>query len=48
MYEIISARKYYGKHATGTVLLVNGYPSHFTGKGALQRARASLANLTGK
>lgn len=23
-YEVLSARKYYGRHATGTVLLVNG------------------------
>lgn len=24
MYEILPARKYYGRHATGFVLLVNG------------------------
>jgi len=25
-YEIIEASKYYGRHATGVVLLRNGYP----------------------
>lgn len=30
--ERISARKYYGSHAIGTVVLVNGHPSHFTDK----------------
>lgn len=25
-YEIVSARQYYGKHAKGSVLLLNGYP----------------------
>jgi hypothetical protein len=28
--EKIQARKYYGKHAIGMVILINGIPSHFT------------------
>jgi len=27
-YEIVSARKYYGSHATGSVLLRNGHPEY--------------------
>lgn len=27
-YEVIEARKYYGQHATGTVLLRNGTPEY--------------------
>jgi hypothetical protein len=27
-YEMLSAREYYGKHATGAVLLRNGYPEY--------------------
>lgn len=33
MIEILSARKYYKRrNATGTVVLVNGHPTHFTGR----------------
>lgn len=41
MIEIISARKYYGSHARGTVLIVDGRPWHFTG--ATSRADATKA-----
>lgn len=27
----MAAKHYYGDHATGVVLLVNGFPRHFTG-----------------
>jgi hypothetical protein len=27
-YEVVLARKYYGAHATGSVLLRNGYPEY--------------------
>jgi hypothetical protein len=27
-YEIVLARRYYGPHATGSVLLRNGYPEY--------------------
>lgn len=40
MIEIISARKYYGRYATGTVVLINGCPHHFTGSGNTRDARA--------
>jgi len=44
--EIIPAAKYYGKGHAGTVVLVNGYPRHFTGAGALREARAYAAKNT--
>lgn len=45
--EIIKASKYYGKHATGHVVLVNGYPSyHETGsKTSLQDCRDYVKGL---
>lgn len=30
--ELIAARRYYGRHATGWVLLVNGHPHHYPGR----------------
>jgi hypothetical protein len=33
-FEIVAARKYYGKHATGAVVLVNGEPWHSNYKDA--------------
>lgn len=38
--ERISARQYYGEHRTGTVILVDGQPSHFTGESASRDAAA--------
>lgn len=35
---LIPARRYYGRHATGWVVLADGDPTHFTGRGAKQRA----------
>lgn len=30
MCVLLKAKDYYGPHATGTVILVNGHPMHFT------------------
>lgn len=38
--EIMSARKYYGAHSIGKVVLVDGRPNHFTGKTAAADAKA--------
>lgn len=43
--ELIPARRYYGRHATGWVLLVNGYPSHFATKAEATRQRDGFARL---
>ena len=43
--ELVSARLYYGKHATGSVVLVNGQPE-FHGK--TKDARAFYLRLTVK
>lgn len=32
--EMINASKYYGSHATGWVVVVDGLPHHFTGSDA--------------
>ena len=40
MIEVLKARDYYGRHAVGIVVLVNGHPVHFTG--ARSRAEASV------
>lgn len=45
MIETLPARRYYGRHATGTVVLVNGQPHHFTGKGSACDARAFVAAI---
>lgn len=42
MVELIAARDYYGRHATGTVVLVNGFPSHFVGRSARKDALAFM------
>ena len=39
MTEIISAAEYYGPHASGTVVLVNGSPTHFTGATSYRDAK---------
>ena len=47
-YELVPARKYYGSHATGWILLRNGSPEH---NGSKAEARTLLENvqaLTGK
>lgn len=44
MIGLIPARRYYGRHATGWVVLVNGDPTHFVGVGAKQRAKVWMAN----
>lgn len=36
--ETLPARRYYGKHATGWVLLVNGHPHHFPDKRSMTEA----------
>lgn len=36
--ERLSAKSYYGSHAIGTVVLVNGNPTHFTGPSASKDA----------
>lgn len=38
MIEILSAKAYYGPHATGHVVLVDGHPNHFTGKDSRKQA----------
>jgi hypothetical protein len=38
-YEVVAARTYYGKHATGAVLLRNGYPEYH---GSWAEARRTL------
>jgi len=45
MLELIPARRYYGKHATGWVLLVNGHPSHFATKAEATRQLDGFARL---
>lgn len=42
MVELIAARDYYGRHATGTVVLLNGFPSHFVGRSARKDALAFM------
>jgi hypothetical protein len=42
--ELILARKYYGKHATGSVVLVNGHPEFH---GPTKEAKAFYTKLTG-
>ena len=37
-YEMVSARKYYGRHATGSVLLRNGYPEYHAETGLVKKA----------
>lgn len=44
MIEWMPARNYYGRHATGVVVLVNGTPHHFTGKTARKDARKFAAS----
>lgn len=44
MIERLSARSYYGPHATGWVVLVNGHPTHFTGRTAAADSRAFLSS----
>ena len=36
--ELISAKKYYGKHSRGWVCLINGHPYHFISKSAKKEA----------
>lgn len=43
--EVVAARKYYGAHATGTVVLIDGNPIHFVGEGALREARTFAAKF---
>jgi hypothetical protein len=45
MMEVLNARDYYGKHAIGTVLLLNGYPRHFTGERHRSEANAAAARI---
>ena len=44
--ETLKAKDYYGSHATGTVVLVNGQPSHFTGKTAKKDAKTFIDSIT--
>jgi hypothetical protein len=44
-YEVLSARKYYGRHATGTVLLRNGHPEYH---GSRKEAVATYKKFSGK
>ncbi len=44
----LSARSYYGKHATGSVVLINGQPRHFTGKRCIAEANACIRKLLNK
>lgn len=39
MIEVLKARKYYGPHAVGCVLLVDGHPWHFTGTDSFSAAK---------
>ena len=48
MLEVLPAKKYYGAYATGVVVLVNGCPSHFTGKFAKKDAKEFISKLGGK
>ena len=45
MIEKTKACKYYGRHATGVVVLVNGYPHHFTGRRASADANSFIRRL---
>lgn len=47
MIELLKAKKYYGFHATGWVVLVNGYPYHFTGDGAKSDAEFAVKAFKG-
>jgi hypothetical protein len=40
-FELVPARKYYGKHATGAVLLRNGYPEYHGERAAAKRILAT-------
>lgn len=44
--ERMPARRYYGRHATGVVVLVNGRPMHFTGEDASREAGKFVASLS--
>lgn len=47
--ELVPGRKYYGPHATGWVVLRNGYPVlHVTGQNAKRDALSFVANITTK
>lgn len=41
----MSAKSYYGPHATGSVLLVNWQPFHFTGSSAEQDRNAMMLRM---
>ena len=43
--ERLSAKSYYGRHATGVVVLVNGQPHHFTGAGSGRDATAFIKSV---
>lgn len=47
MIELLKANKYYGFHATGWVVLVNGHPYHFTGDTAKKDADAAVKSFKG-
>lgn len=47
MIELLKANKYYGFHASGWVVLVNGSPYHFTGKTAKADAEKSVSAFKG-
>ena len=46
MVERLRAKEYYGSHAIGTVVVVDGQPHHFTGTRHIQEATEFISKLS--